>query len=32
VIARLREAFPDLPDEPDEKTVFIKLRELRNAW
>ncbi len=32
VIARLREAFPDLPDEPDEKTVFIKLRELRNDW
>jgi len=32
VIARLREAFPDLPDEPDEKTVFLKLRELRNNW
>ena len=32
VIKRLREAFPDLPDEPDEKTVFLKLRELRNAW
>ncbi len=32
VIARLREAFPELPDEPDEKTVFLKLRELRNAW
>jgi len=32
VIARLREAFPDLPDEPDEKTVFMKLRELRNSW
>ena len=32
VIARLREAFPDLPDEPDEKTVFLKLRELRNSW
>ncbi len=32
VIARLREAFPDLPDEPDAKTVFLKLRELRNAW
>jgi hydroxyacylglutathione hydrolase len=32
VIARLREAFPDLPDEPDEKTVFVKLRELRNSW
>ena len=32
VIARLREAFPDLPDEPDEQTVFVKLRELRNDW
>jgi len=32
IIARLREAFPDLPDEPDPKTVFIKLRELRNSW
>ena len=32
VIARLREAFPELPDNPDEKTVFLKLRELRNDW
>jgi hydroxyacylglutathione hydrolase len=32
VIARLREAFPDLPDAPDERTVFLKLRELRNKW
>ena len=32
VIARLREAFPDLPDEVDAKTVFVKLRELRNDW
>ena len=32
VIARLSEAFPDLPDEPDPKTVFLKLRELRNSW
>ena len=32
VIARLREAFPDLPAEPDEQTVFLKLRELRNRW
>ena len=32
VIAKLREAFPDLPDDPDPKTVFIKLRELRNDW
>jgi hydroxyacylglutathione hydrolase len=32
VIARLREAFPDLPDAPDPQTVFVKLRELRNRW
>jgi len=32
VIAKLREAFPDLPDEPDPRTVFLKLRELRNSW
>ena len=32
VIAKLREAFPDLPERPDAKTVFIKLRELRNKW
>jgi hydroxyacylglutathione hydrolase len=32
VIAGLREAFPDLPERPDPKTVFVKLRELRNTW
>ncbi len=32
VIARLREAFPELPDAPDPQTVFVKLRELRNKW
>ncbi len=32
VIARLRESFPDLPGNPDAKTVFLKLRELRNGW
>ena len=32
VMARLRETFPDLPAELDAKTVFIKLRELRNSW
>lgn len=32
IIARLRESFPDLPDNPDAKTVFLKLRELRNSW
>ena len=32
VIARLRERFPDLPEQPDPQTVFVKLRELRNSW
>ncbi|MBV9967868.1 MAG: hydroxyacylglutathione hydrolase [Alphaproteobacteria bacterium] len=32
VIRRLREAFPDLPENPDAKAVFLKLRELRNKW
>ena len=32
VIERLREAFPDLPADPDPRTVFLKLRELRNRW
>ena len=32
VIKTLRQAFPDLPDDPDPETVFLKLRELRNSW
>ena len=32
VIAKLRESFPDLAEQPDAKTVFVKLRELRNKW
>jgi hydroxyacylglutathione hydrolase len=32
IIARLREQFPDLGQHPDAKAVFLKLRELRNAW
>jgi hydroxyacylglutathione hydrolase len=32
LIARLRESFPELPERPDAKTVFMKLRELRNTW
>jgi hydroxyacylglutathione hydrolase len=32
VIARLRERFPDIGEKPDARTVFIKLRELRNSW
>ncbi len=32
VIARLRESFPDIGEHPDARTVFVKLRELRNSW
>lgn len=32
VIARLRDAVPDFPDEPTEEEVFLALRELRNSW
>jgi hydroxyacylglutathione hydrolase len=32
VIAGLRAAFPDLEERPDARTVFVKLRELRNSW
>lgn len=32
VIAQLRDKFPELSDAPDAKTVFLKLRELRNKW
>ncbi len=32
VIDGLHQEFPDLPANPDEKTVFLKLRELRNKW
>ena len=32
VHSKLRDAFPDLPDDLDDKTVFLKLRELRNVW
>jgi hydroxyacylglutathione hydrolase len=32
VIRTLRESFPELPAAPDAKTVFTKLRELRNRW
>ena len=32
VINRLREYYPDLPDNPDPKTVFVKLRDRRNSW
>jgi len=32
VVAELRKSFPDLSDQPNELTVFTKLRELRNSW
>ena len=32
LIARLRESFPELGEHPDARTVFVKLRELRNRW
>ena len=32
VVAKLRDAFPDLAESPDPETVFLKLRELRNRW
>ncbi|HET9329580.1 MAG TPA: MBL fold metallo-hydrolase [Steroidobacteraceae bacterium] len=32
VIAGLRAKFPDLPEQPDAQTVFVRLRELRNRW
>ena len=32
VIARLREAFPELDERPSPREVFLRLRELRNSW
>ena len=32
VIEQLRAVFPDMAANPDPKTVFMKLRELRNTW
>jgi hydroxyacylglutathione hydrolase len=32
VISRLKEEFPNLADDPDPQTIFVKLRELRNNW
>jgi hydroxyacylglutathione hydrolase len=32
IIGRLRAQFPELGENPDAKAVFLKLRELRNAW
>lgn len=32
IIAQLKKEFPEIGDEPSAKTVFLKLRELRNKW
>ena len=32
IAKRLREAFPELSDDPSPKEVFVRLRELRNSW
>jgi hydroxyacylglutathione hydrolase len=32
IIAQLREKFPEIGEKPDARTVFVKLRELRNKW
>lgn len=32
IIERLRERFPELSADPDARSVFLKLRELRNQW
>ncbi|MDH3338977.1 MAG: hydroxyacylglutathione hydrolase, partial [Gammaproteobacteria bacterium] len=32
LIGRLHEEFPEIGDSPDARTVFLKLRELRNSW
>ena len=32
IIALLRDQFAELPVDPSEEMVFLKLRELRNAW
>ena len=32
VIGRLAAEYPEIGDNPDPKTVFLKLRELRNSW
>ena len=32
VIAKLREEFRDMPENPDPETVFVNLRTLRNSW
>lgn len=32
IVARLAEQCPEIGEKPDAKSVFLKLRELRNSW
>jgi hydroxyacylglutathione hydrolase len=32
IIARLQQQFPEIGARPDARTIFLKLRELRNSW
>lgn len=32
IVEKLAREFPELGDSPDERSVFLKLRELRNSW
>ncbi|HMA12022.1 MAG TPA: hydroxyacylglutathione hydrolase C-terminal domain-containing protein, partial [Steroidobacteraceae bacterium] len=32
IIAGLREKFPELPESPSPREVFVHLRALRNKW
>ena len=32
VIKRLKESFPELPDDPQPRDVFLRLRQLRDRW
>lgn len=32
IIRGLRQIYADLPDHPDSKAVFLRLREMRNKW
>src|SRR5688572_10709806 len=32
LVSKLRERFPEIGEHPDARTVFVKLRELRNRW
>ncbi len=32
IVQKLADEFPELGESPDERAVFLKLRELRNSW